>query len=76
MKASVAVINPKRGMYAAEIDGRGEYVIFELLDTSEPEIGDIVSHPDFYSIGSQTFMNLTQQCQIEVFVQNVRGLAW
>lgn len=73
MKATVRVINPSRGMYAAEIDGRGEYVIFELLDTDEPEIDDVISHPDFYSIGSETFKNVTQQCEIEVYVQNVCG---
>ncbi len=73
MEAIVKVVNPNRGMYAAEIDRAGEYVIFELLDSSEPEIGDVVSHSDFYSMGSETFMNLTQRCQIDVFVQNVCG---
>ena len=73
MKAIVQVLNPARGMYAAEIDGSGEFVIFELLDSSEPEIGDVISHPDFYSMGGETFKNLTQQCQIDVFVQNVCG---
>ncbi|KAF0220181.1 MAG: hypothetical protein FD174_1420 [Geobacteraceae bacterium] len=73
MKATVTVINPRRGMYAAEIEGHGEYVIFELLDSSEPEIGDVLSHPDFYSMGGETFENLTQQCEIEVFVENVCG---
>ena len=73
MKAIVKVVNPMRGMYAAEIDGLGEYVIFELLDSAEPEIGDVVSHPDFFSMGSETFTNLNQQCQIDVFVQNVCG---
>jgi len=28
MKAVVKVTNPNRGMYAAEIDGGGEFVIF------------------------------------------------
>ena len=73
MKAEVKVVNPVRGMHAAEIDGSGEYVIFELLDSSEPEIGDIVSHPDFYSMGGETFKNMTQQCEIDVYVQNVCG---
>jgi hypothetical protein len=73
MKAIVKVVNPNRGMYAAEIDGRGEYVIFELLDSMEPEIGDLIYHPDFYSMGGENFMNITQQCQIDVFVQNVCG---
>ncbi len=73
MKATVQVVNPARGMYAAEIDGEGEYVIFELLDTDEPEVGDVIIHPDFYSMGGETFKNFTQQCQIEVYVQNVCG---
>jgi len=74
MKAIVKVINPTRGMYAAEIDSGGEFVIFELLDTSEPEIGDVISHPDFYSMGGETYKNMTQECEIEVFVENVCGV--
>ena len=73
MKAIVKVINPARGMYAAEMNQNGAYVIFELLDSSEPEIGDVITHPDFYSMGGETFNNLTQQCQIDVYVQNVCG---
>ncbi len=71
MKATVKLINPSRGMYAAEIEGSGEFVIFELLDSSAPEIGDIVSHPDFYSMGGETFSNLSQGSEVDVFVQNV-----
>ncbi len=73
MKAIVKVINPKRGMYAAEIDGMGEFVIFELLDSCEPEIGDVISHPDFYSMGGETYKNLTQGCEFYVAVENVCG---
>ena len=73
MKATVKFINPIRGMYAAEIDGSGEYVIFELLDSSEPEVGDVLTHRDFFSMGGETFRNLTQNCQIDVFVENVCG---
>lgn len=73
MKAILKVKNPSRGMYAAEIEGQGEYVIFELLDSVGPEIGDIISHPDFYSMGGETFRNITQQCEFEVFVQNICG---
>jgi len=73
MKAVVKVINPARGMYAAEIESRGEFVIFELLDSSEPELGDVVSHPDFYSMGGEIFKNLSQQCSIDVYVQNICG---
>ncbi|NCC53418.1 MAG: hypothetical protein EOM20_19705 [Spartobacteria bacterium] len=73
MKAVVKVANRHRGMFGAEIEGLGEYVVFELLDSSEPEIGDVVSHPDFYSIGGETFKNLSQGCEAEVFVQNICG---
>ena len=74
MKAIVKVGNPTRGMYAAEIDGSGEFVIFELLDSSEPEAGDVISHSDFYSMGGETFKNITQQCTIDVYVQNICGV--
>ena len=40
MKAIVKVIKPNRGMYAAAIDGGGEFVIFELLESCETKIGD------------------------------------
>lgn len=73
MKGVIAVTNKNRGMYAAEIQGRGEYVIFELLDSIDLEIGDVISHPDFYSMGGETFTNLTQRCTFEVFVENVCG---
>jgi hypothetical protein len=73
MKATVTFENSARGMYAAEIEGSGEFVIFELLDSSEPESGDIISHPDFYSMGGETFRNITQQCEINVSVENVCG---
>jgi len=60
-------------MYAAEIEGSGEFVIFELLDSSEPEIGDLISHSDFYTMGGETFKNLTQGCEFDVSVENVCG---
>ena len=73
MKAVVKVINSKRGMYAAEIDGSGEFVVFELLDSSEPEIGDVILHPDFYSMGGETYKNLTQDCEFDVAVEDICG---
>ena len=73
MKATVKEANTSRGMYAAEIDGSGEFVIFELLDSSEPEIGDVISHSDFYSMGCETYSNISQSCKIEVAVENVCG---
>ncbi|WP_156897133.1 hypothetical protein [Ferrimonas kyonanensis] len=71
MKAIVKVGNISRGMYAADIEDSGEFVIFELLDSSEPEAGDVIYHPDFYRMGGEQFKNLTQNCSIDVFVQNI-----
>lgn len=73
MRARVCMINRARGMYAAEIEDQGEFVIFELLDFEEPELGDVLQHADFYSMGGETFKNLTQQTLIDVFVENVCG---
>jgi len=70
MQAIVAVANPNKGMYAAQMEN-SEYVIFELLDKSEPKIGDEISHSDFYSMGGETFRNITQDCSIDVYVQNI-----
>jgi len=73
MRAIVRIVNLPRGMIAAEIDEQSEYVIFELLDSSEPEVGDEISHPDFYSLGGETYANLTQGCPMDVFVQDICG---
>jgi len=73
MKAIVKVINSKHGMYAAEINGEGEFVVFELLDSHEPELDDEISHPDFYSMGGETYKNLTQNCKFDVSVEDVCG---
>ncbi len=73
MQAKIKVINPTRGMYAAEIDGNGEFVVFELLDSCEPEIGDKISHVDFYSMGRETYKNITQNCEFDVAVENICG---
>lgn len=72
MNATVKVINPKRGMYGAETED-GEFVIFELLDSDEPEVGDVVSHPDFHSMGGEDYRNATQKVTISVYVQNIVG---
>jgi hypothetical protein len=73
MKATVKVINRSRGTYAAEIVDTGEFVIFKLLNSSEPEIDDTISHPDFYRMGFETFQNLTQGCSMAVSVENIYG---
>ena len=59
-------------MYGAETDD-GEFVIFEVLDSDEPQIGDVVSHSDFHSMGGEDYRNATQKVTISVYVQNVVG---
>ncbi|WP_413664690.1 hypothetical protein ACG1BZ_05255 [Microbulbifer sp. CNSA002] len=73
MRATIKAINPNRGMYAAKIHNDGSYVIFELLDMDEPDLGDEIIHANFYSMGGETFQNITKQSKIEVFIQNVCG---
>ncbi len=68
MNAVVKFANKTRGMYAAKAD-EGGFVIFELMDSREPQIGDTVSG-SFLSMGSGTYRNLTQGEKFAVYTQN------
>lgn len=59
-------------MVAARNDD-GEFVIIELLGDYEVEIGHIVSHPDFTSMGGEKYLNLTTGETMDVYVQNLCG---
>jgi hypothetical protein len=72
MKAIVVLMNLSRGMIAAQTED-GEYVIFELLSGSAIEIGDTISHEDFYSLGSEDYNNVTKREVMNVYVQNICG---
>jgi hypothetical protein len=72
MKAEIVLMNPTRGMIAARSDEVG-FVIFELLGDYSPEIGDVVSHSDFTSLGSEKYRNVTQREDMDVYVQNIVG---
>jgi len=72
MNAVVELVNSQRGMVAARTDD-DEYVILELLGSKEPEIGDVLTHPDFHSLGSERYRNVSQSEDIDVYVQNVVG---
>ena len=74
MNATIQIINPTRSMVAAKSEN-GEYVIFELLGSYSPEIGDVVSHGDFHSMGGAKYHNVTQSEDMDVYVQNVVGSA-
>lgn len=72
MKATVVLVNQQRGMVAAKIED-GEYSIFELIGVYGVGVGDIVSSSDFYSMGGETYRNLTKNQNMDVYVQNVCG---
>lgn len=71
MQAIVKVANISHGLYAAELEGQGRFVVFELFDSFEPMLGDQIAHPDLCAEGNATFSNLTQGCEFDVFVQAV-----
>ncbi len=73
MEATVVKINPTRAMCAASIEGSGDFVIFEVLDSSLPQVGDLISHPDFTAMGGETYRNLTSGDDVDVYAQNICG---
>jgi len=72
MKATVMIINWNRGMVAAQSED-GEYVIIELLGDYDVEIGHVVSHRDFTSMGGENYRNISTGEIMEVYVQNLCG---
>ena len=72
MKAEIILMNPTRGMIVARSDEVG-FVIFELLGDYSPEIGDVVSHSDFSSKGSEKYRNVTQREDMDVYVEGIVG---
>lgn len=40
MKGTVALVNPRKGFFAVEIDG-GDYSVIEILCGHDIEVGDI-----------------------------------
>lgn len=75
MKAVIRKANPKKGFYAAEIVENEEYVVFELLDTREPEQDDVIEINELYALGVETIKNGTQNHSIEVCIEDYTNLA-
>jgi len=69
-KGTVVILNHHRGMYAVELSD-GSYSVFELLDTNEINLEDIISGP-LYNEGSCTLKNLSENEEFEAMVQNIR----
>lgn len=74
MNATIVIMNPARGMIAAETDG-GDFVIFELLGGYDVEIGHVVRHRDFTSMGGEKYLNVTTGEVMDVYVQNLCATA-
>jgi hypothetical protein len=71
MKGAIAMLNLKRGM-AAVLTEDGDYTPFEIIDSHEPELEDTI-RGDFNSLGSETFMNVTQGESFDVFVEEINS---
>ncbi|HEY2580226.1 MAG TPA: hypothetical protein VGI43_00380 [Mucilaginibacter sp.] len=67
-KGTVAILNHRRGMYAVEL-ADGSYSVFELLDTNEINLEDIISGP-LDEEGSCTLKNLNEDEEFDAIVQN------
>lgn len=75
MKAVIRKANPRKGFYAAEIVDSEEYVVFELLDTTEPEQDDVIEINETHPLGVGTIKNVTQNHNIEVCIEDYTNLA-
>lgn len=69
MKGVVSLINRRNDRIAAFIEDEG-FTVFELLGGYSIEIGDIVSG-NLDSHGGETFRNLTQLEDMDVYVQAI-----
>lgn len=68
-KGTVVILNHHRGMYAVELSDRN-YSVFELVDTTEINLEDIISGP-LDEEGSCTLVNLNEDEEFEAIVQNI-----
>lgn len=68
MRAVVSMLNLSRGMLAVETNNG--YTIIEILDSSIPELGDILSG-DLDSLGSETLINISKNEVIDTYIQDI-----
>jgi len=58
-------------MVAAKSADTGDIVIFQLLGSYDVPLGDVVSRPDFRSVGGETYRKVTQKEDMDVYVHNI-----
>ncbi len=70
MKGTVTMINPTRGMAAAETDEG--FTVFEICEvTCSLDVGDEVSGP-LDSLGSERLYNVTKKENMDTFIQDIQ----
>jgi len=67
MKGTVVLANHRRGMYAVQISG-GDIMVFELLGSPEPDLGDVLSG-NLDDSCANSFYNQTQAVELDIYVQ-------
>lgn len=68
-KGVICILNHRRGMYAVELSD-GSYSVFELLDSNEINLEDVISG-SLDELGSCKLRNLNENESFEAIVQNV-----
>lgn len=68
-KGEIAILNHNRGMYAVQLSD-GSYSVFELLDSNEINLEDVISGP-LDELGSCELRNLTENETFDAMVQNI-----
>lgn len=66
--AKVIAVNSRKGFVAVQTNGG--ITVFELLGGYEVNVGDVI-HGDFTALGGETYRNLTNDEDMDVFVQGV-----
>jgi len=69
MTGTVVDINARRGMVCVETV-EGTYSIFEIIDTMEFEVGDVLSWDGYMPLGGETICNQTQADTCDVFFED------
>ena len=72
MKGSIIFLNLPLGRAAVRTEN-GEYTYFEIVDSHEPEFGDIVEGK-LENLGSEHLLNLTQNNRkFNVFIEDIHS---
>lgn len=68
MKGRIIAINRRNGFHAVETED-GDFTVFEMQDSHEAALGDVVSGA-LDTLGSESLSNVTQQEEFDVIVQD------